>query len=40
MAVSLGDSWINCVVVRQSPSGTYVNTEAEDIVRIREQAIP
>jgi hypothetical protein len=32
------DSWINEVVVRRSPAGKKVNTEAEDIVGIRHQA--
>jgi hypothetical protein len=32
------DSWSNELVVRQSPDGTKVSTEAEDIVDIRHQA--
>jgi hypothetical protein len=32
------DSWNNVLVVRQSPAGKDVSTEAEDIVGIRYQA--
>jgi hypothetical protein len=39
MGVILGDSWINCVVVSQSPAGKYVSKEAEDICRIRDHAM-
>jgi hypothetical protein len=31
------DSWSNELVVRQSPAGTNVSTEAEDIVETRHQ---
>jgi hypothetical protein len=32
------DSWSNELVVRQSPAGKNVSTEAEDIVGIRRKA--
>jgi hypothetical protein len=32
------DSWSNELVVRETPAGKNVNTEAEDMVRIRHQA--
>jgi hypothetical protein len=32
------DSWSNALVVRQTPAGKNVSTEAEDIVGIRHQA--
>jgi hypothetical protein len=32
------DSWSNELVVRQSPAGKNVSTEAEDIIGIRHQA--
>jgi pyrimidine operon attenuation protein/uracil phosphoribosyltransferase len=32
------DRWNNELVVRQSPAGKKVSTEAEDTVRIRHQA--